>query len=275
MTARVVVLTGSEMRHLAFCKILESDDRYKVTDCFREGMGPLTNQIPRDEVGTLRELHAAARKQSEEDFFLLLLEHTPFHAEVRSIPTGSINDVENVDLIRRAAPDLLVSYGCSLIRRELLDAFAGRFLNVHLGLSPYYRGSGTNYWPLVHGRPEFVGTTFMHIDAGIDTGEIIHQTTARIARGDTPHSIGNRLIADSARVCCELVARFNELESMPQLDTPADATLCRRAHYSEESVATLYANFAGGMIESFLSSERERRSRVPIVQQPFMISVAP
>ena len=39
-----------------------------------------------------------------------------------------------------------------------------------------------------------VGATFMYIDAGIDTGEIIHQIRADIVIGDSPHSIGNRLI---------------------------------------------------------------------------------
>src|SRR5690606_10372264 len=103
----------------------------------------------------------------------------------------------------------------SLIREPLLSAFQGRFLNVHLGLSPYYRGSGTNFWPLVNGEPEFVGATFMHIDAGVDTGEVIHQIRARIFPGDTPHQIGNRLIADMARVYAALIRDFDRLERMP------------------------------------------------------------
>jgi len=48
-----------------------------------------------------------------------------------------------------------------------------------LGLSPYYLGSGTNYWPLVNEKPEFVVATFMHIDTDIDTEEIIHQIRAK------------------------------------------------------------------------------------------------
>ncbi len=42
----------------------------------------------------------------------------------------------------------------------------------------------------------------MHIDAGVDTGEVIHQMRARVALGDSPAQIGNRLIVDMAeRVC--------------------------------------------------------------------------
>ena len=52
--------------------------------------------------------------------------------------------------------------------------FSRKFLNVHLGLSPYYRGSGTNVWPLINTEPDMVGATLC-IDAGIDNGEIIHQ----------------------------------------------------------------------------------------------------
>ena len=41
---------------------------------------------------------------------------------------------------------------------------------------------------------EFFGYTFMYLDEGIDTGEIIHQGRPKIFPYDNPHQIGNRLI---------------------------------------------------------------------------------
>ena len=61
-------------------------------------------------------------------------------------------------------------------------------------MSPYYRGSGTNFWPFVNNELQFIGATFMHIDEGVDTGEIIHQIRANIFHDDNIHQIGNRLI---------------------------------------------------------------------------------
>ena len=53
------------------------------------------------------------------------------------IKKGEINDSLIVSRIIDLNPDLLVCYGSSLIKSELLEIFKGKFINVHLGLSPY------------------------------------------------------------------------------------------------------------------------------------------
>ena len=123
------------------------------------------------------------------------------------------NVVEN---IIKKNPDLLVCYGSSLIKSKLLEFFKDRFLNIHLGLSPYYRGSGTNVWPLINNQPQMVGATFMHIDEGIDTGRIIHQINADIFLGDNPHTIGNRLIKKMTLLTKEVIYNFKSLDDISQ-----------------------------------------------------------
>jgi hypothetical protein len=48
------------------------------------------------------------------------------------------------------SPDLIISYGCSIIKRPLIEYFDKKFINIHLGLSPYYKEGGTNFWPFVN-----------------------------------------------------------------------------------------------------------------------------
>lgn len=221
-----------------------------------------------EEASPLRTMHLRARMQSEEDFFGLFAETAPDRSSPVFLPKGAINDENSVQSIVAARPDLIVAYGCSIVRQPLLDRFKGRLLNIHLGLSPYYRGSGTNYWPLVNGEPEFVGVTFMHMDAGIDTGEIIHQIAARIAPGDTPSAIGNRLIVDMARACRDIVARFDGLPRIPQPARSACDRYYRKADFTEASVADLYAQFSAGLIDKFLAEEPARRARAPLARNP-------
>jgi methionyl-tRNA formyltransferase len=163
-----------------------------------------------------------------------------------------------------------VAYGCSLIKDPLLSEYEGRFLNVHLGLSPYYRGTGTNFWPLVNGEPEYIGATFMHIDEGVDTGEIIHQLRARVHPGDNPHDIGNRLIADVGRLYPELVRRFDELHPVEQPPEPDEEHYYRSADYSPAATAQLYENFENGLVEEYRQHRDERVADVPIVKHPVL-----
>ena len=98
-----------------------------------------------------------------------------------------------------ARPDVVLVFGTGLLKPPLIDAVPGRILNIHLGLSPYYRGAGTNFWPLVNGEPEYCGATIHYLDAGVDTGPDHRARAARAWRaGDGPHEIGNKTIVAAA-----------------------------------------------------------------------------
>lgn len=272
---KIAILTGAEPRHAFFRKRLALAPGIEVLQSYCEGtQKSLDAVVAAQEDSPLRQWHLAQRDQSEQDFFGLFVEHAEDRSHPRFLPKGDINKPEPTQAIIGQQPDMLVAYGCSIIREPLLSAFAGRFINVHLGLSPYYRGSGTNYWPLVNNEPEYVGVTFMHIDAGIDTGEIIHQLRARVVWGDMPVQIGNRVIVDAAAACAEIARNFDALERVPQPPEPAEARVYRRRDFTEESVSRLYANFADGLVERYLAEGRERCARVPLVRNPALSKAA-
>jgi phosphoribosylglycinamide formyltransferase-1 len=262
---KVVVLTGDETRHQFFRKFIYRDPRVEVLASYCEGVErSLQNRFQSSaEKSNLLLQHVQARAQSESDYFGMFVKDKLDNSRTNFIQKGDINQDHVVEEIINLKADLLVCYGSSLIRSNLLRAYEGRFLNVHLGLSPYYRGSGTNVWPLINGEPGMVGATFMHIDEGIDTGLIIHQIRADIYLGDSPHSIGNRLILKMTQTYAEIIANFANLQKVPQptdkgrlyLQKDFDAQACRR----------LYDNFSGGLIEKYLNSPT---MLVPLVQNP-------
>jgi hypothetical protein len=268
---RIVILTSSELRHDFFRKAMALAPGIEVLRTYREGVGTLRATIDATRPGAeLQARHLALREQSEQDFFGPFVALTPDHSHPVSVPRGAVNSPAVFEDIQGLAPDLVVAYGPSLIRDPLLSAYAGRFLNVHLGLSPYYRGSGTNFWPLVNGEPEYVGATFMHLDAGVDTGPILHQLRARVFPGDTPHQIGNRLIGDMTVVYAEVVRRAHELGPGSRLPEPAAARVYRRRDFGPEAVEALYANFGAGLVDCYLAERAARSARVPIHEHPLL-----
>lgn len=267
---KIVILTGSELRHRFFHRYLALSKGITVLETYCEGLEQnLRNSVSKDaSVKDMRMRHLSAREQSEEDFFGLFLETTVDCSNPIYLPRGQINSSRYINAIVDSAPDLLVSYGCSIVRDPLLSAFHGRFINVHLGLSPYYRGSGTNYWPLVNEEPEYVGATFMHIDSGIDTGEIIHQIRAKCCWGDSPSQIGNRLILDMTRLCEKIIINFDRLKKMKPLPNPSSEKVYKKNVYSEESVVELYKNFKSGLMERYETEQEIRCAQVPIICNP-------
>jgi phosphoribosylglycinamide formyltransferase 1 len=275
---RLIVLTGSELRHRFVSMALALARDVTVLRTYRESAeGSLVQKVEAKsatEATELQRRHLLGRAQSERDFFGPFVGIAPDHSAPVDVPRGWINSPECLSQIKELKPDVIAAYGCSLIRGELLTMFPGRLLNVHLGLSPYYRGAGTNFWPLVNDEPEYIGATFMHIDAGIDTGRVIHQMRAISYPGDSPHQIGNRLISDMARVYGDVVSRFGQLADMPPLATPAVVRVYRMQDLTEEAVKRAYDNLEGGMLERYARHQTARDAAVPILRNPSLADTA-
>ncbi len=273
---RLVVLTGSELRHSYFRKALAlSSCEIKILRSFCEvTSNSLRRFIDPEKPGSnLSENHVKWRELSEGDFFGPFVNYAPDLSNPVFIEKGSLNSIQCLEEIHSLQPDLIVAYGCSLIKPPLLSAFRNRFINLHLGLSPYYRGAGTNFWPLVYEQPEFVGVTYMHIDEGVDTGEIIHQIRARIFEHDTPHQIGNRLISDMVTPCMVLINNFENLQKPHKIKTDFKEKVCRQKDFNPEAVETLYRVFREGLVEKFLSVAASRYRQFPIVRNSLFSSL--
>ena len=219
MNKKVIIITGSELRHSFFRKYLALSEGIEVVASYCESeKGSLQEFVSKSNYeNELRTSHLAQREQVEKDFFGLFCSCAEDKSNPVFIEKGTINDQKYQDAFKQLDPDLIISYGCSIIKEPLIGLLTNRFINIHLGLSPYYRGSGTNYWPFVNDELQFVGVTFMHIDSGVDTGEIIHQYRARMLEGDNIHQVGNRLILDTAEICRKVILKFDDIQSLKQV----------------------------------------------------------
>ena len=238
---RIVILTGSELRHTYFRKKISISDKILVLKTFCEGIEKsLQSRVKSNKNSSEIELlHVESRTKSELDYFGDYINETEDFSNPEFIKKGSINDNQVVEQIYNLNPDLIICYGSSIIKSSLLDDFKGRFLNVHLGLSPYYRGSGTNVWPIIDDRLDLIGATFMYIDKGIDTGQVIHQIQAKIFLGDGPHSIGNRLIKDMTEEFKKIIIGFDNLTPEKQVKSTTDKFV-KRSDFNKEACENLY-----------------------------------
>ena len=104
---------------------------------------------------------------------------------VPSFRVPSVNDDEVVALLRCYRPDVVVVHGTRIISERVLESAGCPVVNMHTGITPRYRGVHGGYWALTEHHPDWVGTTIHLVDAGIDTGGILAQTTFDVSREDT------------------------------------------------------------------------------------------
>ena len=261
---KIVLLTGNELRHNYLIKYIASQPGINVLAAFSESSsGNIVELVKKEGKNSLRAEHLNARSETEKDFFQLYCEEQKNSINIIDIHRGDINNSDHVEYIVKLNPDLIVSYGCSIIKSDLLNVFKGRFVNIHLGLSPYYRGSGTNFWPFVENKLSLIGTTFMHIDEGIDTGDIIHQIRAKVEYGDSIHSIGNRLIIDSVSMCVKIINNYSRLKKHPHpiLDS---GKLFKNKDFTEEAIKLAYDSL-DIKIKNYIENKSLLDQKFPII----------
>ena len=70
--------------------------------------------------------------------------------------------------------DLYIVFGSSYIKGRLINfLIKNKAINIHMGISPYYRGSDCNFWSLYDNNFHLVGGTVHLISKGLDSGPIL------------------------------------------------------------------------------------------------------
>jgi phosphoribosylglycinamide formyltransferase 1 len=257
---RAIVLTSSLTRHAYVANHLAS--RLPVACVWREQktFDPQKYAASESDADVI-ERHFAARDAAEEQYFAA---HATISVPSRAVGPGGCNDPDEIARMRALSPDVVLVFGTGLLKVPLIETFPGRILNIHLGLSPYYRGAGTNFWPLVNNEPEYCGATIHYLDAGVDTGPIIAHVRPDIRSGDGPHDIGNKTITAAADALADAALAL-EAGSVRGVEQQGDGRVYKRANFSADAVRQLYANFEAGMIDAYLRNKAARDAKMSLV----------
>ncbi|MEP4032320.1 formyl transferase [Roseibium polysiphoniae] len=222
MGKRIVILTDGSDRHFYFCNriIEETGNVVGVITGGKEINRPKLEQVrktaSRHVVQTLRQRYYQRRyrthgvvlknekRRSESLFFSgsansFLSDYSDFLLASVTSEFRSINDLHFIETIRRAKPDVIAVMGTCILARGILDS-APVVLNMHTGLSPYYRGGRTNFWPFVDNNPGYFGVTVHKMSRGIDSGDIVFSERVVPEPGDTYGSINCKSIVAGTRL---------------------------------------------------------------------------
>ncbi|MEQ1950596.1 formyl transferase [Mesorhizobium sp. CN2-181] len=121
------------------------------------------------------------------------------------VDVPSANSPEFIAALQKAEPEVVLLAGCRLLKRETLAAMPCPVLNYHAGITPKYRGMNGGYWALATGDSENFGTTVHMVDAGVDTGEVLHQARGKPSKGDTIATYALTQAAFSRDVCVRAI----------------------------------------------------------------------
>jgi methionyl-tRNA formyltransferase len=249
---KIIFFTGNSIRHKFLANsILDGNQVLVISEC-KENTALYKNKKPKNMIDE----HFNLRYNTEKDIFK---NNEDFNTKFISLENGKINTPEIFERIKLFDPRLMISFGSSIIKEPLLSLLPkGHFLNVHLGISPYYRGSGTNFWPFVNNELEYVGSTILHIDPGIDTGDIITHVIPKIELGDDVHKLGCKVIQESVIALQKIMDIVKEGKELPRTK---QWIIDNEKYYKNKdfngSILLKYKeNLKNGIVEKFLGSPK-------------------
>lgn len=117
-------------------------------------------------------------------------------------------DLTLTDTVDAFEPDFVVLAGfMKLVGPKFLDRFADRVVNTHPALCPAFPGTTAPADALAYGV-KVTGATLFVVDAGVDTGPIVAQTTVAVEDDDDVESLHERIKVAERQMLVDNVGRM-------------------------------------------------------------------
>lgn len=184
----ITVFTSNQPRHIGLINALAaiSDRIYAVQECNTVFPGEVKDFYDNSNVMST---YFRRVRASEKEVFgnISFLSGNVDHLALKG---GDLNGVSRDILEPALESEVYVVFGASYIKGWLIDfLIEHRALNIHMGVSPYYRGSSCNFWAAYDGHPELAGATIHMLGKGLDSGDILYHALPKAQKAD-PFTLG-------------------------------------------------------------------------------------
>jgi folate-dependent phosphoribosylglycinamide formyltransferase PurN len=178
-----------------------------------------------------------------------------------------LNSADAIEWVRACKADAMIDYGSGILSNDLLDALPEWKINLHGGLSPYFRGSATLLWPFYMQQPELAGITYHLLSSKVDGGEILQHARPSLRAGDKVYEIGTRAILEGTEVGVKLLQKLASNGSLEKTKQWSAGKLFIERDYKPSHLKVVYQLFKDGLIERYLESKNTLDAQYRFINQ--------
>lgn len=258
---KILIFSGDHPRHLfVHEELLKFGAECSAVVMQREGLMPGTpTDIPKIDQRNF-ERHFLERSMIEAKSYGELHPDEVFSGipVLRCLPE-TLNSEATVNFVRKFDADFAFIFGTDLIKEPLLSFLPKIRINLHLGLSPWYRGSATLFWPFYFLQPQFTGATFHQILPEADAGGILHQTVPLLNSGDGIHDIGVKTVIESKRDLRKLLKGYKKHGWIFEQQKSSGRLFLTR-DFQAAHLRTIYNTYNNDIVDCFLAGQLDQRT---------------
>ncbi|MDB4033815.1 formyltransferase family protein [Candidatus Pelagibacter sp.] len=205
---KITLFTSNKSRHNYLINLLSKfcDELFVVQECGTIHPGEVPGHYPasKNMKNYFKEVYKAENKLFGNSFI------KNYQKKINILPIlfGDLNKCSISFLSNFLKSDIYIVFGSSYIKGELVDFLVKKkTINIHMGVSPYYRGTDCNFWALHDNNPHLVGATIHMLTKGLDSGPILYHAMSKIkpnpfeytmsAVKSAFHSISERIVDSS------------------------------------------------------------------------------
>ena len=261
--SKLLLITGNHPRHLYLAGILSQfhDVVGWVIEDRGEFLRPESNYSEDALLNELCAIHFKARYLAEKRFFIddstININSSNFYSNVsKNIIRCSKKDLNSLSIsnfINGLYPDIAITYGIHILDNSILNLLPIEKYNIHGGISPWYRGSITHFWPSYMLEPQMTGLTMHRLTAVLDGGPILHQNTGVLVRGDGLHELACRTVKSFISELSEVIERI-DLKDYLLINQKSSGKLWLSTDWNPNHLRLIYDQFEDKIVDYCLDN---------------------
>ena len=138
--------------------------------------------------------------------------------------------------------DIFIVFGSSFIKKDLVNFLIDhKALNIHLGISPYYRGTDCNFWALFDNNPHLVGATIHLLSKGLDSGQILYHALSEIK--EDPFIYTMSTVKSAFESIAQKIENKTIFEHTPEIqDKSKEIKYSKKNEFNDEVIKKFFLN---------------------------------
>lgn len=178
---KITLLTSNNNRHNYLINLLSTvcEELYVIQECRSTFPGKTADIYPKSKIiqKYFENVNSAQNKFFKNEY----VNKNSKNIKTLPIIQGELNNISLSFLSDFLNSDIYVVFGSSYIKGELVNYLVEKkAINIHAGISPYYRGTDCNFWALFDNNPHLVGATIHMLSKGLDNGAMLYHAMSNI-----------------------------------------------------------------------------------------------
>jgi methionyl-tRNA formyltransferase len=290
---KIIVLTGSSLRHKRFAYRLQSEFGPQVVAWF-EFKGEalqLQQQSSTDKIKDLLRMlkskaaaafhkghylkmlmapvEVVAEKMKLRNFFAkytqeeqrifgseVLRLKAKAHLEPVAVTKKDLSSASFHNTLKSLDAYFLLTLGGPIYPKEVLESVSGLSINQHAGHSPLYKGSYTTEWELYHRRIEHISSTVHITTSHADAGPILRRSQPTLSNTDNAGSIFCKVVALGTELMIDAVHEIMKSKSIEVYPQPLTGKTYRAKDFTDDIALAITRDLNHKLIESSLYTQR-------------------